>query len=64
MVPIREIADQGVKENDETGSECRNEEEHLGFLRHLSSSEITSTAYQIQHGQSGQAHGSIELGSP
>ena len=64
VVPIRKIADQGVKKNDESGSECRDEEKHLGFLWQLSSSKVTSTAYQIQHSQSGQAHGSIELGSP
>ena len=64
VVPIREIADEGVKKNDESGSEGRDEEKHFGSLWQLSSSKVTSAAYQIQHSQSGQAHSSVKLGSP
>lgn len=64
VMPICKIADEGVKKNNESGSECRDEEKHLGSLWQLSSSKVTSIAYQIQHRQSSQAHSSIKLGSP
>lgn len=49
VVSIHEPTDQGIKKNDERGSECRDEEKHFGSLGHLSSSKVTSTPYHVQH---------------
>ena len=52
VISVDEPADQGIKKNDECGSECRDEEKHLGSLGHLSGCSVASTPDEVEQSQS------------
>lgn len=60
---VRRGTDHGVEQNDKDCSQRRGEEEDFGPVRILLGAITAAESNHIKHGQRGDAHGRIELGS-
>lgn len=61
MVPIDDITDECVEQDNESCSESRQEEERLLLVWILLGSKATREAYNVQQCKSSESHGRVQV---